>query len=331
MPSPTTLRLRVCASTSNLGPGFDLLGLALSIPLELEARPIGELPSRYAARTGEAALWPEPALDRLLAAYRRAAGALGFEAPGLELRVHSEIPIGRGLGSSGAATAAGLLLASHLAAAARARDGRLESAGAGARAASAPVRDALHERAELIRLGTELEGHPDNSTASLLGGLTLAVPHAGGVRVLRGELSSQLGFAVAWPASALPTELGRAALPSSVSLADAIENPRRLALLLEGLRHAEPELIALGSADRLHERYRLPLIRGGQAALDAAREAGAWAAMISGSGSALLAIGPRPLRASVAEAMWRELERADGPASARVVEADSSVPRVLES
>ena len=94
--------------------------------------------------------------------------------------------------------------------------------------------------------------------------------------------------------------------------------------MLEGLRAGDPELLALGGEDRLHVPYRLPLLPGAARALAAAREAGAWMATVSGSGSALIALGPREIRAELAEALRVELERAAGCAHARVVEG---VPR----
>jgi len=289
------LRLRVPASTSNLGPGFDFLGLALSLWLEvrvLERVSGGGI--EFVELAGTAADWPRGGENLLARAFER-----GAPATGLRLSVTSEIPIARGLGSSGAAVAAGLLLAE--------------------RAAGVPAGED-----QLLEWGLELEGHPDNSSAALLGGCTLAVPiGAGKLRVVRAELSPTLGFALAWSDETLPTREARAVLPAQVPFTDAIENPRRLALLLEGLRRGDPELLALGIEDRLHVQHRLPLIRGGREALEAARAAGAWAATISGSGSALIALGPRARMQPVAQAMSRVLRGG----SARVVEAVHGAPR----
>src|SRR6185369_11065728 len=125
------------------------------------------------------------------------------------------------------------------------------------------------------------------------GGCTLSVPLPNGrVKVVRQKLHPDLGFALAWPSKGLATPAARKALPANVPFGDAVENPRRLALLLEGLRTADPELLALGVEDRLHVPYRLPLIAGAKEALEAARASGAWLATISGSGSGLFAIGP---------------------------------------
>jgi homoserine kinase len=289
------LTLRIPASTSNLGPGFDFLGIALSLWLEvrvLERTARGGI--EFVELGGTAADWPRGRENLLSRAFERCA-----PASGLRLSVTSEIPIARGLGSSGAAVAAGLLLAE--------------------RAAGVPAGED-----QLLAWGLELEGHPDNSSAALLGGCTLAVPIGGGkLRVVRNELSPALGFALAWSDETLPTREARAVLPAQVPFADAVENPRRLALLLEGLRRGDAELLALGIEDRLHVQHRLPLIRGGREALEAARKAGAWAATISGSGSALIALGPRARMQEVAQAMSRVLRGG----SARVVEAVHGAPR----
>jgi homoserine kinase len=305
--SPRVLEVTVPSSTSNLGPGFDFLGIALSLFLRVRAS-IDATPGSSTIRSleGSAEEWPRSRENLLVRAYEHAVSRLDVAPHRVTFDARSEIPLARGLGSSGAAVAAGLLLAS----------------------AHAERRATIDE---LLAWGLELEGHPDNSSAALLGGCTLSVPiPSGGVRVVAQELHPDLGFALAWPASALPTHVARAVLPRTIPFADAVENPRRLALLLEGLRRADPELLSLGSEDRLHFAYRLPLIPGGQRAIAAARAAGAWLATISGSGSALIALGPKSRTEPIAHAMSTELERASGQAWHRVVHPIFGTPTVLE-
>jgi homoserine kinase len=296
------LRARVPASTSNLGPGFDCLGLALSLWLEveLELEGPGEAP-RAGRREGEAAAWPVEG-DLLARAFATGLQRAGLPPTGGVLHARSEIPVARGLGSSGAAIAAGLLLAAAL--------------------AKEPP-----ERMQLCALGCELEGHPDNSTASLLGGLTAALPVDGRLVVARPALHPSLRFAVAWPARPVPTELARKVLPASVPFADAVENPRRLALLLEGLRTADPELLRLGGEDRLHVRHRLALIPGAARALELANDAGAFLATLSGSGSTVIALTDAARAERVADALASGLE--DAPVERRVLEAVLEAPRVV--
>lgn len=297
MPTPfRTLEVSVPCSTSNLGPGFDTLGLALSLALRVRVRATpGDAAPAFGALTGCAASWPRDAGNLLWRAFELARARLGGPAWSCSFDAHSEIPVARGLGSSSAAIAAGLLLASEL----------------------APTRATL---AQLLAWGDEMEGHPDNTTAALAGGCTLALPTpAREIVFVRQELAPALGFAVAWPRTPLTTHAARAVLPRTVAFQDALENPRRLALLLEGLRRGDAQLLALGGEDRLHVPYRLPLIPGGAAALAAARAAGAWLATISGSGSALIALGPHATIQEIAEALRTELARADGEATAHVV------------
>jgi homoserine kinase len=283
-------RVKVCASTSNLGPGFDLAGLALDRFLVVELCATTE---RDVARLehGEGCdEWPRAQDDRLLAAFVNAARRRELDTRGFVLRARSEIPVGRGFGSSAAASVAGVLLADSLARTRASREALL---------------------AECIAL----EGHPDNATPALYGGFTLSFLVGERAVVIESEVHESLGFAIAWPGVALETERARQLLPKTVAFADAVENPRRLAALLAGLRRGDPALLADGSEDRLHERHRLPLILGGREALEQAREAGAHAAMISGSGSGMFAICAQGDEQRIAQAMVRGFESAGARAT----------------
>lgn len=297
----THWQLSVPASTSNLGPGFDQLGLCLSLWLDVRCQPSeGQL-------TVEAKVegWPSASDDLFRRALEAAAKA---PLSGWRVELSSEIPIGRGFGSTGAAVAAGLLMG-------RALDG-----------------DPDPDPRSLLAPGIALEGHPDNVTASLLGGLTTCVPIDGPhPPALEHRVHPSIGFAAAWPAEPLPTARARAALPEQVPFADAVENARRLPLLLAGLAQGDPDLLRLGAVDHLHERYRLPLLPGAADALDAARESGAWIANISGAGSGLVAVCPLPDRDRVAAAMADRLEHATGAATARALDVVRDRPRVVQA
>ena len=276
--------LRVPCSTSNLGPGFDSLGLCLGLFLDIDVCvDAGAPPIAREVEWSPAATWADDE-DLIVRSMQRYAEHFDVTLPSLKVSVSSEIPVGRGFGSSGAATAAGLLIAA-------------EVDPTGPRA-----------RTELVHLALELEGHPDNGTASLLGGCTLSIPHEDGLEVLQHPIHPSLGFALAWPEAPFFTEQSRAVLPESVPFADAVENPRRLALLLDGLRTGQARRLTLGVHDRLHERFRRALIPGADKAVAAALEAGAYAACLSGAGSGIVAIGPREGMAPVAEALRAPLE-----------------------
>lgn len=301
---PPSLAVRVPGSTSNLGPGFDLLGLALELYLDVEVTgPAAGPSSERIEACGEAASWPARG-DLLLSALEHGAQRLGAEIPPVALRVRSQVPLERGLGSSGAALVAGLVLARELCA-------------------------ATATDAELLTWAHELEGHPDNITAALLGGCTLSLPGPDGLVAIRQAVHPSIRFAVAWPRRPLPTAAARRALPSLVPFADAVENPRRLACLLEGLRSADARLLELGGEDRLHVRHRLPLVPGAERALAAAREAGAWIATLSGSGSALIALADESRVQGAADALQRELARCDDQVVARVIALETRGARIV--
>ncbi len=291
------LHVRTPASTSNLGPGFDLLGLALELWLEVECEGSPGPQHELVLADDASTTWPAARHNLLCTAFDLALEHFGARPRPSRFEVRSEIPLCRGLGSSGAAIAAGLQL--------------------GALTAGVEEPDLL----QLAELGLALEGHPDNSTASLFGGCTLAVPLEGGaLKVVQQPLAESLIFAVAWPSRVVSTEDARRVLPDHVRFEDAVENPRRLALLLEGLRTAEPELLALGTQDRLHVAARTALIPGAHEAVQAALEAGAFAATISGSGSTLIALHTEERVATqLAEVMASELRKHNDWAEGRAL------------
>lgn len=304
---------QVClpASTSNLGPGFDLFGLALDLTLEVRClRPAASQQHVLVELGGTASEWPNTPDNTLFRAFDRVAQELGVEPIPHEFGVHSAIPVARGLGSSCAACAAGLLLG----------------------AATYASRDQQLARTDLVRLGIELEGHPENSTASLLGGAVLCLPESdGSVHVVHQPVAPNLRFVAAWPSTRIATREARNVLPEQVPFADAVENPRRLALLLEGFRTGDANLLRAGMHDRLHVPYRLALIAGGKEALLAALEAGAHGATISGSGSTLFAVCAEQAVAAVCAALTKALLPHHDKVTAREVHVAFDAPEVIQA
>ncbi len=294
------LRVQVPGSTSNLGPGFDLLGIALSLGIDVRAEATPRDPRLRCTPLEGTLGWPEAAQENLLLrAFRRVAPDGG---PGYHFRVHSQLPVARGIGSSGAAVVAGLLLGNA-------------------------VRPTPLARFDLLGLGIELEGHPDNVAASLFGGGTLC--HPGQSREPTSfPIAPQVGFALAWPEEPMATTVARNALPSEVPWPDAVENPRRLPFLLEGLRTGDGDLIAFGGQDRLHVPYRVPLVPGASRVFEVATGHGAWLATLSGSGSAVIALGPREEMDTIAAAMAESYRSSTGMGRAEVVEVVTTPPRV---
>ena len=265
----------VPCSTSNLGSGFDSIGLAfqryLTVRYVQSSEPLAILRSGTLSILDDAGVAIES--DAVVIAMR----AAGCDTTRGSLEMHSDIPIGRGLGSSAAATVAGILLARTM--------------------LDATTTDAL-------ALATRIEGHPDNAAPALLGGLiAVARDQRDAPAAFALPLSERIGFAFASPDTTVSTAAARAALPATVPHPIASRMLGRVAALTHGLANAEPETIRLGLLDDLHVQYRLPLIPRARAAIDAAVDAGAWGATISGSGSGIIALGPVAQMDRIASAM----------------------------
>jgi homoserine kinase len=267
-------RVRIPCSTSNLGSGYDTIGLALERYLEVafEPAPRGRLEvsreGTLAGLTGE-----DLVASTFLAELRRE----GVEASGM-LHLSSSIPVARGLGSSAAATIAGFDLARAALGLPRNDQGAFD-------------------------LTLDHEGHGDNAAPCLWGGLRAVATTADGTVVIRLSLAESVGFAYAAPAARLSTEAARGALPKSVPHRVAAASLGRVAALIRGLAEGDAQLIRVGVKDDLHVPYRLPMIPSAAAAMSAATDAGAWAVTVSGAGSGLIAMCEPAHAANVAEAM----------------------------
>jgi homoserine kinase len=236
----------VPASTANLGPGYDTLAAALSLNLELEVEETGEF-FVHANTEGVPT-------DRTNLCVR------GFEAlrpaDGLAFQIRSEIPVAAGLGSSAAAIVAGLCAADHI----------------------------YELDAPLFELARELEGHPDNVAAALLGGFVVCA----GDEPVRFEPPPGLEGVLAIPPDPVPTSEARQAMPPEVPLEDAVHNVASASLLMMGLAQDDFSLIARGLADRLHQDRRAHLYPRSMELLARAEELGAVGATISGAGPTVL-------------------------------------------
>ena len=253
--------LRVPASSANLGPGFDALGLALSIYLECRFRPAGALTIRVAGRdaaeipaTEENLIW-----QTALAVARDTCERL----PPVELEIHNDIPLGKGLGSSAAALTAGVVIADRL-------------LGLGWK----PHR--------ILDEAARIEGHPDNVAACVLGSIVASATEArGGTRAVRIDLPAKMNLAVVVPDFQLPTSMARAVLPETVSRADAVFNVQRAALLVAALATGSTLAFPIALEDRLHQPYRTPLIPGMEEILRL-RAPGLLGCALSGAGPSIL-------------------------------------------
>ena len=261
------VRVRVPATSANLGPGFDALGLALGLHDELTAqvRSGGIAVSVTGEGAGEL---PADESHLVVTAMLETFGLLGERPPGIALRCHNRIPHARGLGSSSAAIVAGIRLARALVAGGA---DRLDAAAA-------------------LRLAAALEGHPDNVAACLLGGLTLAWTQEAGACAVRLPLSPAVHPLVFVPERRGLTAAARAALPTTVDHRDAAFALARTALLTHALARA-PELLLVATEDRLHQPYRAAAMPETAALVARLRQVGV-PAVVSGAGPSVLALLP---------------------------------------
>jgi homoserine kinase len=257
--------VRVPASSANLGPGFDAFAAALSLHMELEVEETGS----FGVET-----------DLQIATDRRNLAVRGFEKlhppDRFTFRIGSNIPLSGGLGTSAAAYVAGLMAADHL----------------------------FELDAHVLKLGTELEGHPDNVAAALLGGFVVCADG----QATRFDIPAGLEAVLVVPHEPVRTKEARAALPDAVPMADAIYNVGHASLLTLGLAKGDWDLVSRGLGDRLHQPHRAHLYPHSARLVEDARELGALGATISGAGPTVL--------------VWCHLEQTPGVVAALRRDAD---------
>lgn len=262
--------VKVPATTANLGPGFDTLGMALTIHDELTATVVpgnGVVVDVRGVGEGEV---PTDETNLIARSMAHAFAAKKISMPGIRLVAHNVIPHGRGLGSSGAAIVAGVLAAKGL----------LEGV-------------AEFSDSELLALATDMEGHPDNIAPSLFGGLTIAWMTDSGPKHKKLSVHRGVSLVVAVPEDAsMSTQLARSLQPDTVPHKDAIFNLSRSALLIAALIQS-PELLFEATEDRLHQTYRASAMKDTDALLQSLRKKG-FAAVVSGAGPSVLVLCSDP-------------------------------------
>ena len=292
------IRVRVPATSANLGPGFDCLGLAVALYLEVSATLSSE---NHLIYEGEGNVPDTP--DNLIhQGFRAVYAARGKNAPCVRLEAHNPIPLARGLGSSSAALVAGAALA----------DAVLSESGEGL------------GRGGIFQLTAEIEGHPDNVAPAIYGGFTVSAKENGRYLCQTLPLPSDWRFTFAVPDFKLLTSEARAALPANYVRADAIYNASRTALWTAAVALNKPELLRVAARDVLHEPYREPLIPGLAACRARLLEVGASAAFLSGAGPTLAAIS----LGDATQAVKREMRTFVG--GGRVLELEPSGGYTLE-
>lgn len=289
-----TVEVSVPATIANLGPGFDALGAAVTLRdrfrVELADRPSVLFSGEDAEALAQEAA---PLVPRAAEAVARRAGREAAFA----IRADLAIPPARGLGSSAASIVGGLVAANHL--------------------LGTPL-----TREALLEMAAEIEGHPDNVAAALLGGVVIVAAEDGHLRYGRVLPRLDLHIALAVPDRRIATEEARALLPRTVPLQDAVFNLSRAALLVTALLTGDAALLPAALDDRLHQPYRARLLPGFSAVVAAAREAGAYGAVLAGSGSTVAAFVPAARASMVGEAMRQTFRRHEVAADIRLVQID---------
>ncbi len=264
------IHVKVPATTANLGPGFDALGLALNLWNEAEFSCTDDSQISVTVNgEGEENL-PKDAENAIAKATLMIYDLAGKSCEGLRIECVNRIPLGSGMGSSSAAMLTGMLGANGL--------------------LGNPFTDE-----EILKLAIETEGHPDNVAPAMLGGLVASIVHKERVISMRLPTKANHGpihTTVVLPDFDFPTSEARAILPEVVERSDAIYNISRVIMVTEALRTGNMELLGIAMKDGLHQPYRLPLIPGAIDALKAGKDAGAAAVALSGAGPSLIAFSP---------------------------------------
>ncbi len=256
------IKIRVPATSANLGPGFDCLGLALNIWNEVTFEPADKLTYHVAGEGAEKL--NKGSKNLLTQAYALLYEVCGKEMQGVKICAHNDIFMSSGLGSSAAAIVSGLFGANEM------------------------LERPLNQN-DLLKLANEMEGHPDNVAPALFGGLVVSIMAGIEIITRRYEIP-ELTTVIVKPNADWPTRVARAVLPKSVSRADAVYNIGRTTLVVEALRNGDLELLQKVMDDRIHQPYRLKHISGGMSAYKTAKQFGA--AALSGAGPSIIAFVP---------------------------------------
>ena len=279
-----TARVRVPATSANLGAGFDCVGIAVDRWL-VAAVTLGGTGISIRRRGTLSAVRVRADQDLFTRGFRAACAAGGASPAGggATIEASSDIPVGCGLGSSAAAIVAGALLA----------DTALELG---------------LSRSQILEISTAIEGHPDNVAPAICGGAVLSVPTPAGLVASSLRVSPAIELLIAVPPFPNSTKAARAALPQTLPHSDAVVAAGRAAALVQGLATGDGALLGAALDDVLHVPFRRARVPGYDAVVAAAQSAGAFGATLSGAGSAILAIAPRERSAAVGAAMiaaWR--------------------------
>lgn len=297
------ITVMVPATSANCGPGYDSLGLACNLYNEFTFEVLDN-PGFILEVIGEGE-------DRLRASGRNLAFLAFLKVwnevrrtrIGLKVIMKNKIPLSRGLGSSSTAIVAGLVAANLLTGLTLSKE-------------------------QLLNYATEIEGHPDNVAPALFGGITVSYVDENGAHSLRFTPQKELCFIAAVPDQPLSTYKARQAIPQQIPHQDAVFNASRTALYVGALMSGEYQYLSAALEDRLHQPYRIPLIKGTEAVFKAAKDSGAYGVIISGAGSTLMAYAdPTKDCAKIAEAMVEAFRKNGQHSTAHILKLDTEGAR----
>ena len=305
-PAPESIVIRVPASTANLGPGFDTLGLALSLWNTLRVG-WSDTPSVAVHGEGEGRL-PTGARNLTYRAAARLLDEAGAGGRHLAIESWQDVPLARGLGSSSCAIAGGIYAANAL--------------------LGYPL-----EPHRLLELAAKIEGHPDNVAPALMGGMTIAVRDGDAVHAVPVPVPENLQCVVFIPERPLSTKKAREVLPATVSLEDAVHNVGRTALLVAAFALDRPEYLRLATEDRLHQPQRSAVFREMKVIFESALRAGARGVFLSGAGSSVVALTTRGENRAftIGVEMTDAADKSGLPGTFRVLEPSPAGAEVLPS
>jgi homoserine kinase len=266
--APTSVEVRLPASTSNLGSGFDCFGLALQLYLTIRATVVPRSSVKCRVRTTgtrESSLLPRTAENLIYRAMVHAAKQEGLDLPRVDLVVQNQIPLSRGLGSSGAAIVGGIKLCGLLC-------------------------NRELTPSKILTYAVEVEGHADNVAPALVGGFAITCVREEEVVLVKRPWPAEVKILVVSPQSQLETKRARAALPSMVARTDAVHNLQRSALFVAALAEERYDLLWEGMQDRLHQDERRSLVPGLAEALALSKMPGLLGVALSGAGPSVLAL-----------------------------------------
>ncbi|MDF2614061.1 MAG: homoserine kinase [Clostridia bacterium] len=257
------IKVKVPATTANMGPGFDSIGMALSMYNIVYAEEIDK-GFEIIIQDGNKQI-PTDETNLIYKTIDFFYRNIGKDMPAIRLIQQDSIPHTRGLGSSAACIVAGLHIGNALS-------------------------KSFFSKEELVQMAAQIEGHPDNTTPALLGGMTIGAMNASDMKYVKIKVAENIHFAVMIPEFTLSTELARSVLPKQVTIKDAIFNSSRAALLAASMITGDIDNLSLAMEDRLHQPYRAKLIPNMEAIIREAKSYGAKGAYLSGAGPSLIAV-----------------------------------------